>query len=147
MLAQGRTSGLRNLSRPRAMLDAMPKTRTSFKPGHRPAKPFPKGTSGNPGGVPVTVKHIRELALSHAPAALKKLVNLVDSDDERIAVHAAEAVLDRAGLRPFSLEPEKVEVTGDGIGAFERLSALLARRLDASGAADAPRELEPPRTA
>jgi len=94
---------------------------------------FKAGQSGNPGGMPKGVRELRLLALEHSPAALKRLVELVQSQDERVAVHAAEAVLDRAGLRPFSLEPDKIEVTGDGIGAFEKLSALVARCLAGDG--------------
>jgi len=39
---------------------------------------------------------VRELAQRHATAALKKLVTLIDSNNERVALSAAQTVLDRA---------------------------------------------------
>lgn len=56
---------------------------------------FKKGQSGNPGGRPKVEGEIRELAQQHGPAALKRLVELMASENERVAVAAAQAVLDR----------------------------------------------------
>ena len=39
---------------------------------------------------------LRELAQQHATHALKKLVTLIDSKNERVALSAAQTVLDRA---------------------------------------------------
>ena len=39
---------------------------------------------------------VRELAQRHATAALRKLVTLIDSKNERVALSAAQTVLDRA---------------------------------------------------
>ena len=39
---------------------------------------------------------VRELAQRHAAKALRKLVTLVDSKNERVALSAAQTVLDRA---------------------------------------------------
>ena len=39
---------------------------------------------------------VREIAQQHAVKALKKLVTLVDSKNERVALSAAQTVLDRA---------------------------------------------------
>lgn len=91
---------------------------------------FQRGQSGNPGGLPKSHREVRALLLEHSPAALARLVELVQSDSEAVALAAACAVLDRAGLRPFTAEGERVEVVpGEGAGgAVERLAALLARR-------------------
>lgn len=42
------------------------------------------------------VSGVRERAQRHAAKALKKLVDLVDSKNERVALSAAQTVLDRA---------------------------------------------------
>ncbi len=39
---------------------------------------------------------VRELAQAHASQALKKLVDLIESKNERVALSAAQTVLDRA---------------------------------------------------
>jgi hypothetical protein len=103
-----------------------------FLPGVAPptSGKFLPGKSGNPGGLPATVKAIRELALTHSPTALMRLVGIVENQfsDPSVVVRAAEAILDRAGLRPFSIEPERLEVTtrdGDlGTIILARLAAL-----------------------
>lgn len=63
-------------------------------------RPFVKGRSGNPGGRPKLEGEIRELAQKHGPAALERLVTLMKSDNGRVAVMAAQAVLDRAYGKP-----------------------------------------------
>jgi hypothetical protein len=108
--------------------------RGRWLPGTPPPAPgFPKGQSGNPGGLPKTVAEIRKLALSHSPRALDVLVKTLDSDDEAHRMTAAMAVLDRAGVRPIAAEGDKLEVTGDAGAALGRLAALLARRATAAG--------------
>lgn len=61
---------------------------------------FKKGQSGNPGGRPKLEGEIRDLAQKHGPAALNRLVELMSSVNERVAVIAAQAVLDRAYGKP-----------------------------------------------
>ena len=94
-------------------------------------RPWPKGVSGNPGGwgkdVPALIRKARLLALQYAPKAVHTLANLLDSDDERVRVAAAEGLLDRAGLRPYSLEPERVEVVASV--DVDALRASLAQRV------------------
>ncbi len=57
---------------------------------------FQKGISGNPGGRPRVSAEVRELAQSKAPRAFERLVELMESKDQRVAMAASNAVLDRA---------------------------------------------------
>lgn len=58
--------------------------------------PWPKGKSGNPKGRPKWAKDVTELARQNAPKAFQKVVELIESEDERVAFMAAREVLDRA---------------------------------------------------
>src|SRR5579863_9351324 len=53
-------------------------------------------TKKKPRRHPVSTPSVRELAQRHAAKALQKLVTLVDSKNERVALSAAQTVLDRA---------------------------------------------------
>jgi hypothetical protein len=72
----------------------------------------------------------RRLALSYAPKAIERLAEMLDSDDERVVVAAAEGLLDRAGLKPFSTEPERHEVITASVDV-EATRLTLAARLAA----------------
>ena len=54
-----------------------------------------KGVSGNPGGRPRIASDIREALEAATPRAVQVLVGLLDSADERIALRAAEVLLNR----------------------------------------------------
>ncbi len=73
-------------------------------------------TGGRKKGTPnKTTAEIRSAAQAHGPAALKKLAALVESKDERVAVAACNAILDRAYGRPVQAlsgpDGEKVAVS------------------------------------
>lgn len=70
---------------------------------------FQKGRSGNPGGRPRAEGDVRKLAQKHGPTALARLVELMKSENERVAVVAAQAVLDRAYGKP----PQSLQVDGE----------------------------------
>lgn len=96
-----------------------------------PGRPFTPGVSGNPSGLPKEIAPLvaeaRKLALTFAPKAITRLADLLDSKDERVVVAAAEGLLDRAGLKPYALEPERVEVS---VGVdVDALRAQLAARV------------------
>jgi hypothetical protein len=95
-------------------------------------RPFPKGVSGNPGGLAAGVRgkieRARRLALKHAPRAISTLADLLGDEDPRVRISAAEGLLDRAGLRPFSLETERVEIAAVPVDV-EALRAQLAARV------------------
>jgi hypothetical protein len=62
--------------------------------------PFEKGKSGNPGGRPKEAPEVKALARKHGPEAINKLVKHMRGRDPRVAVMAAQAVLDRGFGKP-----------------------------------------------
>lgn len=62
------------------------------------------GQSGNPGGLPPIIRGVRLLAAQRAPRAIHRLSELVESTDDRIALAAAVALLDRAGVTPLEIQ-------------------------------------------
>jgi hypothetical protein len=61
---------------------------------------FKKGESGNPGGRPKLPAEVKEAFQAKASNALAVLVRCLESDDDRIAMLAAQAILDRGYGRP-----------------------------------------------
>lgn len=90
------------------------------------------GASPNPGGRPAITREVRELAQKHSLAAVERLAELMHSDDERVAVSATTALLDRAVGKPTqALEvsgPEGAPINGLDLS---RLSAEELRELQA----------------
>ncbi len=83
--------------------------------------PFEKGKSGNPGGRPKEVAEVRELAKKHGPAAIRRLAKLMASENERTAVAACEAVLNRGYGRP----PQSVTLAGEEDGPPVNLKGII----------------------
>jgi hypothetical protein len=97
-----------------------PNDTESTKPENRPLSggrdpstgKFIKGKSGNDGGRPKMEVRVRELAQKHSPAAIKRLAELMYSENERVAVAACDALLDRGIGKPrqaveISTDPER----------------------------------------
>ncbi|MHB8419121.1 MAG: hypothetical protein ACYDCL_13675 [Myxococcales bacterium] len=84
-------------------------------------RPFPKGTSGNPGGLPREIREARAALSVHLPRAVEILGQLLDNEDPRIALAAASEICDRTVGRPRPV--------AEDTAAFVRaeLSALFAR--------------------
>ncbi len=61
---------------------------------------FQKGQSGNPGGRSKLPADIREAFKAKAPEALEVLTRCLQSGDDRIAMMAAQAILDRGYGKP-----------------------------------------------
>ena len=83
--------------------------------------PFKKGQSGNPGGRPKEVAEVRELAKNYGSVAIERLVALMASENERTAVAACEAILNRGYGRPA----QSLTVTGEEDGPPVQLEGVV----------------------
>ncbi|MCC6811728.1 MAG: hypothetical protein IT381_30130 [Deltaproteobacteria bacterium] len=102
----------------------MPESRPKQALVHAPVRTgegrFAPGQTGNAGGRPAIVAEVRELAQSYCADAIATLHRLMTtSDDERVQVAAAMALLDRGIGRPV----QAVQVTNNAteVGERERL--------------------------
>jgi hypothetical protein len=59
-----------------------------------------KGESGNPGGRPKVAAEVLELARQYGAEAIDRIVSLMRSKNEAVAIRAAETLLDRGYGRP-----------------------------------------------
>jgi hypothetical protein len=82
-----------------------------------PSSAWRPGQSDNPGGRPKMAAEIRDHARDHGPRAIARLVALMDSENESVAVRAAEALLDRGYGRPM----QGVEFSGQAERPAHRL--------------------------
>lgn len=87
---------------------------------------FAPGAKANPGGRPKVVGLIRELAQSYGPEAFQRVIELMQSEDERVALAAAREILDRAYGKPEM--SHKVE--GD---AFSRTVVVIRDKREGRG--------------
>src|SRR5690242_9862071 len=77
---------------------------------HRGLKPpWPKGVSGNPSGHSGLYGETVRLARQAAPAAMRRLIELIDDPDPRVATVASNAVLDRAFGKSKEMKEEEAE--------------------------------------
>jgi len=79
-------------------------------------KPFKKGQSGNPSGRPKTPDWFKE----HTPEAMAKILSLLNSDDDKVALQSATLILAYSLGRPT----EHVQVTD----VTDRAEILRSRR-------------------
>jgi hypothetical protein len=63
------------------------------------------GVSGNPSGRGGLYLECRRLAAEASPQAMRRLIALMDAEDERVSYMATTAVLDRAGVKPIDYDP------------------------------------------
>jgi hypothetical protein len=61
---------------------------------------FVKGQSGNPGGRPKEDGEVKALARQFGPEAVLRLAELMRGDNPKVAVSAANALLDRGYGKP-----------------------------------------------
>ena len=79
------------------------------------------GRSANPGGRPGVPDVIKATLRELSPRAVERLGELLDSEDERIQLEAAKAILDRHLGRPAI----QADLTVRGGASAEHLQALL----------------------
>ncbi len=109
----------------------------------RPKKPLPPalaanlwnpGQSGNPGGLGGAYAECLRLAREASPRAMERLKELMESDDERVAAVACNAILDRAFGKPKEIpsengsrpRPDLSPLSDTELAQFRRLTAKLA---------------------
>jgi hypothetical protein len=63
------------------------------------------GQSGNPTGRGGLYAECRRLAAEASPDAMRRLIELMHAEDERVSLLATTAVLDRAGVKPMDYDP------------------------------------------
>lgn len=85
---------------------------------------FKKGQSGNPLGKPKENPEIKELARQHSTEAFNKIIQLMKSDDDKIAFAASREVLDRG----YGKAPQSMEVTGGNISFSVNISKAIGNK-------------------
>jgi hypothetical protein len=77
---------------------------TESKPKYRIQPRWKPGESGNPAGRPKAAYDFQAMCREASPQAFRKLVELIDSDDERVSFMAANTIIDRAWGKPKTIE-------------------------------------------
>lgn len=75
-------------------------------------RPFPKGVSGNPGGRPKTNPEVKEILKAAAPEAARKLVEMIYSENEKIAMWAITDILDRTQGKAMQMQDVSLDING-----------------------------------
>ena len=75
------------------------------KSRYRGLVPFPKGKSGNPGGRTKQFAQCQRLCREASSDAARRLIELMQSEDERVALMAADKVFERAWGKPKEYDP------------------------------------------
>ncbi len=88
---------------------------------------FLPGQSANPGGRPSGVKELRELARQHTHEAVDVLVKHLHDPDPRVALYAANSLLDRGYGRPSpAADEDKSDVATAHLEALKLIMAKSA---------------------
>ena len=97
---------------------------------------WPPGQSPNPGGRTGEYQATMALARKHSVEAMQTIINKLNSDDDRVALVAAQAILDRAWGKIRNHDPKDVQ--GGGVrmdfGRLTREELQLLLKITASGA-------------
>ena len=93
---------------------------------------FVKGQSGNPGGRAKMPAEVREMLTAKAKDAVQTCIDHLSNEDPRVALKAAELLLDRAYGKPTpASEPISFDLPDD-VGNTDGLVALHAAMLRAA---------------
>lgn len=79
-------------------------------------RPFKKGQSGNPSGRPKTDPEIREALYGAGLKATQKLIKLIDSSSDKIALQACVEILNRILGKPEAVS--KLEISDNAPKMF-----------------------------
>ncbi|MBQ9566200.1 MAG: hypothetical protein IJU98_11500 [Synergistaceae bacterium] len=90
-----------------------------------PGKPFKKGQSGNPGGRPKADPEAREALKASTKEAVETVIRLLHSESDKVALMAAQTILDRAWGK--AVQPQEVQVSG-GLDMRAQIHAALLER-------------------
>lgn len=118
------------------------KKKRTLSPGMKPWQP---GQSGNPNGRPVMPPDVKEALQAGSKRAAERLVELIESDDPRVATVAAQAVLDRLYGKPAQQVDANINKTETvAVLHLQALQDIAARReARLAGAVDVtPRAIE-----
>jgi hypothetical protein len=91
-------------------------------------KMWQKGQSGNPGGRPKMPDDVKEALEGGSLRAAQRLVQLVDSPDERIALMASETVLSRLYGKPTQQVDSNITTTSVQQAHLQVLVELQQKR-------------------
>jgi hypothetical protein len=87
-------------------------------------KPFKRGKSGNPGGRPATSEETKAALRAALPQAIERLVKLLKSKDERVALAASQVIMNRVLGREPPTVPDEAQGREDGL-TKEQAAAIV----------------------
>ena len=82
----------------------------------------------NPGGRPKLPAEIRDLAQLASPRAIEKVIELMGNEDPRVALAAAQVILDRGYGKPVQSVDARVEQSVSTADAHVHALVELARK-------------------
>jgi hypothetical protein len=100
--------------------------------GHGLLRPWPKGQSARPDTRPSLYVETMRIARQHSPQAIQTLIERMKDADGRIAVVAANSVLERAFGKPREMKPEEQQAHID-LSSLSGPELQLLLRLVESG--------------
>ena len=80
----------------------------------------------NPSGRPAMPEGLRARAQAASPRALERIIGLLESDDERIALKAAELILDRGYGKPVASIEARIEQFDTARAHLDALKQLVS---------------------
>ena len=93
------------------------------------AQMFGMATAESQGDGPAATEKARDELQEAVPKAAATLTDLLDAEDEKVQIRAAEAILDRAGLskaKAISSRTAQKEIGGGSTREGESLSELMS---------------------